>query len=394
MRVTVAQQAPVASANVTRARASVSVVVPVTQASSTLLAASTSTAIAQAAATVETLVAANSYILLTSSSVLDTSGLYMYTADLAVVSDASFRVVGKALTDTFGQTDYITGKTFALGKHDSVTLPDYIIRTLEYIRRFTESLSFTHRVAFTLSRPLTDSFAFSDTTTKGFTKIRAHSVGAIDTRPVFSVNKLQAHSVTALDASTRGFTKAAADSVNPVEARNFSLNRPLAESFVAADTARLSASKALTDSFTQTDAATRDFGKATTDLFTFSDTTTRVTGKTLQDSFNQSDANTRAVDKVLADAFAFTELLSRSVNRTIQDGFAMNDSADLADGITYQSVKYISNLAFATDAKVLSNSLAKADTVSLVSAGLLTSQSYCDLSYFAEDYVGLSRTFS
>jgi hypothetical protein len=120
----------------------------------------------------------------------------------------------------------------------------------------------------------------------------------------------------------------------------------------------------------------------------------RSTGKSLQDSFNQSDSNTKAFVKARADAFTFTELLSRSLTRTIQDGFAMNDSADLADGITYQTVKYVNNLAFVTDAKVLSSSLGKTDTVSLVSAGILTSQSYCDLSYFAEDYVGNSRTFS
>jgi uncharacterized protein YuzB (UPF0349 family) len=66
----------------------------------------------------------------------------------------------------------------------------------------------------------------------------------------------------------------------------------------------------------------------------------------------------------------------------------------LADGITYQTVKYVNNLAFVSDAKVLSNSLAKTDTVSLVSYGILSSQNYCDMSYFAEDYVGLSRTFS
>jgi hypothetical protein len=72
----------------------------------------------------------------------------------------------------------------------------------------------------------------------------------------------------------------------------------------------------------------------------------------------------------------------------------MSDTADLADGITYQTVKYINNLAFVSDAKVLSSSLGKTETVTLVSDGVLSSQSYCDMSYFATDYVGISRKFS
>jgi hypothetical protein len=394
MRVTVAQQAPVASANVTRARASVSIVVPVVESSAVLLAASATSVVAQAAVAVQTIVTANSYILLTSSAVLDTSGLYSYKTDIAVVTDTSFRVVGKTLTDTFGQTDYITNLNTALAKHDSVSTPDFVIRTLEFIRRFTDTFGFTHRVSFTFSRPLHDNFALGDTTARNFSKARVNSVAVSDTNPILSTDKYRANSFTAVDTMSRFFTKARTDSFGLVDSKSFLLARPAVDSFTFTDSTRLTPTKVLADSFTQADAVTRAFNKARTDSFTLPDTMTRSSVKSLQDSFNQADSNTKAVNKVLADAFAFTELLSRSLNRTIQDGFAMNDTADLADGITYQTVKYVNNLAFVTDAKVLSSSLRKTDSVSLVSAGLLTSQSYCDLSYFAEDYVGISRTFS
>ena len=42
-------------------------------------------------------------------------------------------------------------------------------------------------------------------------------------------------------------------------------------------------------------------------------------------------------------------------------------------------------------AKSISRSLS--DLTSLSDAGLVQSQSYCDISYFGEDYVGVTRTF-
>lgn len=71
----------------------------------------------------------------------------------------------------------------------------------------------------------------------------------------------------------------------------------------------------------------------------------------------------------------------------------MNDSADLADGLYFQAVKNFSNVAFATDNDVLSLALSKAETVNTADSGVLLSQGYCDLTYFAEDYVGATRAF-
>lgn len=394
MRITVAQQAPVASASVTRARASVSIVVPVVEPSAVLLAADTTSVVAHATTAIQTLVAANSYILLNSASVLDTSGLYSYKTDISVVTDTSFRVVGKTLTDTFGSTDYVANVNTALGKNDNVLTADFVIRTLEFIRRFYDTVGFTQQVSFTLGKSVSDSFSFTDSTYRGFTKNSSDLVSLVEAPPVFAFVKYRVDLLTVPDVVTRGTSKALADTATPTDAKSFSLSRPAADSFSFTDTTRLTPTKGLTDSFSNTDAVSRGVTKARTDSLSTTDTSTRIATKGLQDSVSESDVNTRAVGKVLADAFAFTELLTRSVTRTIQDGFAMNDTADLADGITYQTVKYITNLAFVTDAKVLSPNLGKNETVSLSSAGSLTSQSYCDMSYFAADYVGQSRTFS
>jgi hypothetical protein len=48
----------------------------------------------------------------------------------------------------------------------------------------------------------------------------------------------------------------------------------------------------------------------------------------------------------------------------------------------------------AVDATSLSPEKAIADMIELADAGSLVAQNYCDITYFAEDYVGESRTFS
>ena len=393
MGVTVVNTALAASSAVTRARASVVIVAPLAETSAALLSAATSVAIAGATVTLVVPVSSLSYISMVSGAYLDTSGRFQYFPDSVSVADVSFRIVGKTLTDTFGQTDFITAKSSALVKNDSISVPDFLTRTLEYIRNFYDTVGLSQQVALTISRQVVDAFSFSDTSTRGVAKKATDSISPSDSN-VLLVNKANADSFTVPDSVARGFTKARTDLFSLADSKSFSLARPASDLITLTDSARRTSTKALADSFTQADALNRSFTKARTDSFTLSDTSTRVATKRLVDSFNQSDSNTKAFVKARADAFAFTEFISRSLTRTIQDGFAMNDSADLVDGITYQTVKYINNLAFVTDAKVLSPSLSKTDTVSLVSAGSLTSQSYCDLSYFAQDYVGNSRTFS
>lgn len=294
MGVTVVNVTLYASTTVTRAGATVAATTPLANVSATLI------------ATVP---------------YLDTSGKFQYVPEQLSATDVSFRVIGKTLTDTFGQTDFITAKSSALVKNDTISTPDFIIRTLEFIRAFTDTFGFTDQTSFTFARPLADSF--------GITEFKSLTPGKVL-------------------GDTVGNTDSASTALTKVNFETLALAEYFAKSF----------------------------------------------SRPLSNSFGQSDANVKLLSKPITDAFTFTELLTRSLTRTIQDGFAMNDSADLTDGITYQTVKYINNLAFVSDAKVLSTSFSKIDTVSLVSAGSLTSQGYADMAYFAEDYVGDSRTFS
>jgi hypothetical protein len=393
MGVTVVRTALTASTAVTRARASVVIVAPVAETSAALLAAATSVVVAGASVTVVVPAANLNYILLASAAYLDTSGRFQCFPEEVFVPDATFRVVGKTLTDTFGQTDYAI-KSSALAKNDSISTPDFVIRTLEYIRRFTDTIDFAHQVSFTFSRPLADNFALSDSAAKGFTKPLSSSFSLSDTAPTFLYQLAYTHSVSLQEVFRTVFSKALVDSAGTVDATQFNLGKRSVDVFYVPDSISRDTSKALFDSFTHTDLAAKDAGKSLVDSFPLSDFAVRNTLKGLSDSFSSSETLSRVVDMGMFDSFVLSDHSSLNIGRVINDGVAMNDSADLADNITYQAVKYINNLVFVADTSTRAWDTNKADSVSLVSSGILSSQNYCDLSYFAEDYVGLSRRFS
>jgi hypothetical protein len=393
MGVTVVRTALTASTAVTRARASVVIVAPVAETSAALLAAATSVVVAGASVTVVVPAANLNYILLASAAYLDTSGRFQYFPDEIFVPDATFRVVGKTLTDTFGQTDYAI-KSSALAKNDSISTPDFVIRTLEYIRRFTDTFGFTDRTSFTFARPLADSSTLSDAAAKGFTKPLSDSFSLSDTAPIFAYQLAYTDSVGLQDVSRKVFSKALVDSAGTSDVTQFNLGKRSVDVFYVPDSISRDTSKALFDSFTHTDSASKDAGKSLVDSFPLSDFAVRNTLKVLSDSFSSSETLSRVVDMGMFDSFVLSDFSSRIIGRVINDGVAMNDSADLADNITYQAVKYINNLVFVADTSTRAWDTNKADSVSLVSSGILSSQNYCDLSYFAEDYVGLSRRFS
>ena len=393
MGVTVVRTALTAETAVTRARASVVIVAPVAETSAALLAAATSVSIASAVVTAVVPVANLNYIFMASGAYLDTSGRFQYFPDEVFVTDATFRVVGKTLNDTFGQDDYITAKDTSLAKTDEISVPDFIIRTLEYIRRFYDTTTPTEALSYTFSRPLANTFGTTDATSFTAQKPLFSSFGSTDFTTT-ALTKANFHSVAVPDTVLKSSTKSLSTSFSQTDAVSRNTGKALANTFTTTDATSYAFARPLASSFGSTDFATTHLTKANVDSFSFTHNLAKVVNSRLTDTFSHVDSTVMSADKALAHSVTATDTHSKVIGRVINDGFAMNDFADLADGITYQTVKYVNNLAFVSDAKVLSSSLAKTDTVSLVSYGILSSQNYCDMSYFAEDYVGLSRTFS
>lgn len=172
--------------------------------------------------------------------------------------------------------------------------------------------------------------------------------------------------------------------------------RYLIDAFTVVDGISFSLSKSLTDSFEFTDAAptfvvTKPFADAVsfTDLFS----AMLIFLRNYSDTQSFTDSSAWSMDKALADTVTFTEAKSFVLTRSFSDGFAMNDSFDMGDGAVFTVTKSINNVVFLSDAISQIISKTVADSVTMSDSGMGNMQNYCDITYFAEDYVGISFTF-
>lgn len=173
--------------------------------------------------------------------------------------------------------------------------------------------------------------------------------------------------------------------------------RYITDSYAVLDQTFITAAKKFADSvaITQTDPIFA-IAKSLTDSVSMADaiTVTLVFIRNFADSTGVSDTRAYSFVKSLVDSVSTTDQLYFATTKLLTDGVGMIDSFDLNDGATYTFTKALSNVSFATDAVVLTPQKGVNDSVTMDSAGYLRSQGYCDFTYFAEDYVGDSRTFT
>ena len=163
----------------------------------------------------------------------------------------------------------------------------------------------------------------------------------------------------------------------------------------ATDNVSLEPVKNLGDAVAPDDASSRAVTKGLTDSFGLTETFTRtlIFIRNLADSVTPAELVARDTSKVLQDAIVFTEQKAFAIAKLLTDGVAMNDTSSAVDGSQFSFAKYITNLAFTSDALAIQAQKSLSETVSGVDSGYLRGQGYCDFTYFAEDYVGYSRTF-
>ena len=188
----------------------------------------------------------------------------------------------------------------------------------------------------------------------------------------------------------------------------------ITDSTVVLDSKVLTFGKALVEQAVVTDQKTFEVGKGLSDSVTFLEEFTAVIVfiREFTDSAGVTDAVAIEAIKGLVDAISTSDTQTFDTTKLLQDGVAMNDAFDATDGSQWSFTKGVSNVVFVAES--LAKALTKApftDDISLLSAislqpnkhladnlgtgdsGSLRSQGYADFSYFAEDYVGDSRTF-
>jgi hypothetical protein len=237
--------------------------------------------------------------------------------------------------------------------------------------------------AFALSKPLADSFTQPDAVSVSALKSLADGFSMNDGSEavdgsVYSIAKGIQNIAFMSDATTQSAAKALGDAATPLDVVAKSLSRPLADVFNLADDETVAALKGLSDSVTMQDTV------ATLLLFirNFSDSATAADNN----SFVFTPA-VKAEQVTVADEDIIAYL------KNIADGVAMNDGSEAVDGSQYSFAKGISNVTFVSESRSLIFETSSVESISVADAGLLSVQDYCDLTYFAQDYVGLSQSF-
>ena len=171
------------------------------------------------------------------------------------------------------------------------------------------------------------------------------------------------------------------------------------------------------DSFATTDNAILTFFKNFTDSSALADVATVAFTKVLADESSIADVDIIEFFKNLADGAATADTLAFNHSNVLTDTvFATDDvdgAASILDDQEMQYFKNTTNLASASDSfsrtVAFTRSFAETPSItdlaaltygktfleapSFTDAGSLRSQGYCDFTFFAEDFVGASRTF-
>lgn len=152
--------------------------------------------------------------------------------------------------------------------------------------------------------------------------------------------------------------------------------------------------KADSDSFGLSDLYVLGADKGISDTATMLDSvvTVLVFLRQFDDVANLSDTKTLLISPAYSDSVSTSETQVFSVSKVLADSFALNDLSDVG-GPTWDFSDYTNNAVSTSDSTVLTQDKGYSDSLSTADSGTLISQGYCDLTYFAEDYVGYNFTF-
>ena len=174
----------------------------------------------------------------------------------------------------------------------------------------------------------------------------------------------------------------------------------------------------VTDSFSVSDAISKVFSRPTSDSFIASDAEVKETGKNLSDSVSTTEAQIAEVGKNIADTFVVADAIDLlqigknttdsastaetqqfDITKLLTDSIFVTDDVDgeasIQDDQEMHFFKVKRDSGFASDQEVKLAGKVTTDSASGADSGSLRSQNYTvDNTYFAEDYVGDSRTFT
>lgn len=169
----------------------------------------------------------------------------------------------------------------------------------------------------------------------------------------------------------------------------------LADSFSVADKATVQATKPRADSVVVAEDSVYSLTKPQVELLSLPDVFSRVVefNREFVESVTETDDQSFSVAKPLADSFTTAHVEVFANQKLLVDGVSMNDGMEAVDGYGIALTRGVSNVTLVADNRTFSFMGSRVESVAVQDSGSLRSQGYCDFSYFAEDYVGVTLTF-
>lgn len=306
----------------------------------------------------------------------------------------------KALTDTYSDFEEIVSKSTLKSPSDTITMVDdtdidvWIEKILTELQVISDSDKFDlskkvppevvtaiDLLAKQYNKKLVDSLpGFTDTTTRSFGKKLTDSVLMEDDTDIdVWIQKVLTDIQATTDKRIMAFTKA-----------------PFLEAIGIQDVRRYVLTKALSETInTPLDTTARVINKVLKDSVSITDVVTafKLYIRNFSDSVSvPDDGDNLVISQPKTETASATDASFRGVNKPFVEGITLIDGMD--GDLDFSFIKVVSELVAPLDAKVVDFRPTKADNVLTSSSGILAMQDYCDITYFLEDYVGTSRSFT
>lgn len=305
-----------------------------------------------------------------------------YIKDGAGASDGAVFDFFKTLTDDTAVADEATN-SFMKSLAHTATFGDQI-DFFAFGKFFQNTSAVTEAYTAHIQKPFSDGFSVAeDAASLHPNKVLFEAPAAVDAINTFGFGLGKFDTPITSDAHETTFGKLLQDTSSFEDGNTVSSEKLLADSVFATDDIDGEAS-ILDDQEMQ-------FVKQHTDIVGMSDfiqlgvvfTRDFVNNSALVDSISFSIA------KPFSSSYAASDVLNVVTGKHVgDDGLALSDALTRTVSMVRADAASISDSHAAALSKVLS------DTPSIADAGALRSHNYCDFAYFAEDYVGTSRTFT
>jgi hypothetical protein len=329
-------------------------------------------------------------------------------ADAAQLADQSYRTTTKAISDSVGVTDDVNGASigddeimsFFKVLNEQAGVSDTFVRRMDYGRSHADEISVSEVFSAGVEKFYSDGVSIGEEFVRQLQVTRAfeespgvheqHSIGffrTFDSTYVDGDYFLQDYLTNpdhffVGDQYTHLLTKGPSEQLQLSDTINTKgLTRQIEEGFGVHEVFSKGFTLDFSEGFFVTDDIDGQASAADDEIMTF--TKARNEQVVLTDSVVLSAGFNRAFDDL----------------PHVQDLAALSVARGLADTMGVASIHSIGLARLAADAASFSDSNSKSfnkgpsEQAAVTDAGSLRSQSYCDFSYFAEDFVGTSRTF-